>query len=142
LDKIRIDLGKFKPEDYVSFIAKGGIFLDETKQAGYKEAKVKEKIEEIGDFTFYEIVEIINRYTHLPCLAIEHILKNNELSKEDIVKQVNKNVAFLPFIIQSILANAYQYQEKTETVEEEIELAKLYPFKISIEQGKNIHRSL
>jgi len=44
----------------------------------------------------------------------------------------------LPFIIQSILANAYQYQEKTETVEEEIELAKLYPFKISIEQGKNI----
>jgi len=138
LDKIRIDLSKFKPEDYVSFVAKGGIFLDETKQAGYREAKVKERIEEIGDFTFYEIIEIINRYTHLPCLAIEHILKNNKLSKEDIIKQVKKNVAFLPFIIQSILANAYQYQEKTETVEEEVELAKLYPFKISIEQGKNI----
>lgn len=138
LDKIRIDLGKFKSEDYLSFIAKGGIFLDETKQAGYKEAKVKERIEEIGDFTFYEIAEIINRYTHLPCLAIEHILKNNKLFKEEVVRQVNKNIAFLPFIIQSILANAYQYQEKTETIEEEIELAKLYPFKISIEQGKSI----
>jgi len=138
LDKIRIDLSKFKPEDYVSFVAKGGIFLDETKQAGYREAKVKERIEEIGDFTFYEIIEIINRYTHLPCLAIEHILKNNKLSKEDIIKQVKKNVAFLPFIIQNILANAYQYQEKTETIEEELELAKLFPFKISIEQGRSI----
>jgi len=36
----------------------------------------------MGDFTFYEIIEIINRYTHLSCLAIEQILKNNELSKK------------------------------------------------------------
>jgi len=65
-------------------------------------------------------------------------LKNNELSKKDIIERVNKNPAFLLFITQNILAGAYQYQEKTETIEEELELAKLYPFKISIEQGRNI----
>lgn len=93
---------------------------------------------EKGDFTFYEIIEIINRYTHLSCLAIEQILENNELSKKDIIERVNKNPAFLLFMTQNILAGAYQYQEKTETIEEELELAELYPFKISIEQGRNI----
>lgn len=47
-------------------------------------------------------------------------------------------MAFLTFIMDSILANAYQYQEKTEIIEEEIELAKMYPFKISVEQGKRM----
>lgn len=138
LDKIKIDFKKFNPENYFSFIAEGGIFLDEAKQAGYKEARAKKAVKEMGDFTFYEIIEIINRYTHLPCLAIEQILRNNELSKENTIKKTNKNPAFLSFITQNILAGAYQYQEKTEIIEEELELAKLYPFKISIEQGRNI----
>ena len=138
LDKIQIDFKNFKPENYLSFIAEGGIFLDEVKQAGYKQARIKREVKEMGDFTFYEIIEIINRYTHLPCLAIEQILRNNGLTKEDIIKRVNKNPAFLLFITQNILAGAYQYQEKTETIEEELELAKLNSFKISIEQGRNI----
>lgn len=91
-----------------------------------------------GNPTFYEIVELINRYTHLSCLDIEEVLEKNGLSRKDLVKKVNENVALLPFIISGILANAYQYQEKTETVEEEIELTKMYPFKISVEQGRNI----
>jgi hypothetical protein len=138
LDRIKFDLRKFKPENYFSFIAEGGIFLDEAKQAGYKEARIKKEVKERGGFTFYEVIEIINRYTHLSCLAIEQILENNGLSKSDITKKVNKSPAFLLFITQNILAGAYRYQEKTETIEEELELAKLYPFKISIEQGRNI----
>jgi len=41
----------------------------------------------------------------------------------------------LPFVIGGILANAYQYQEKTETIEEEIELAKMYPFKSALSRA-------
>jgi hypothetical protein len=74
----------------------------------------------------------------LSCLAIEQILSNNELSREDIVKKVNKNPVFLLFITQNVLAGAYQYQEKTEIIEEELELAKLYPFKINVQEGRDI----
>ncbi len=137
LDKIRIDINKFKPEDYKSLVGEGGIFLT-GGQAGYRRAQATRELKENGNLTFYEIVELINRYTHLPCLAIEEVLEKNGLSKKDITEKVNENMAFLPFVINSILANAYQYQEKTETIEEEIELAKLYPFKISIEQGRSI----
>jgi len=137
LDKIKIDVSKFKPEDYKALVGEGGIFLSEG-QAGYRKAQATRELKENSNLTFYEIVELINRYTHLPCLAVEEVLEKNGLSRKKLVKKVNENVALLPFIINGILANAYQYQEKTETVEEEIELAKLYPFKISIEQGRNI----
>jgi len=43
LDKIKIDFKNFKPENYLSFIAEGGIFLDESKEAGYKEARIKKR---------------------------------------------------------------------------------------------------
>ncbi|KKR75072.1 MAG: hypothetical protein UU17_C0001G0001, partial [Candidatus Nomurabacteria bacterium GW2011_GWA1_40_8] len=33
--------------------------------------------------------------------------------------------------------SAYKYEEKTEIVEEELELTKLFPFKISVQQGRN-----
>lgn len=45
--------------------------------------------------------------------------------------------SLLGFIIEQILQNAYEYKEKIETIEEELELTKLYPFKINIEQGHN-----
>jgi len=137
LDRIKIDLGKFKPEDYMSLVGEGGIFLSEG-QAGYRRAQATRELKENGDLTFYEIVELINRYTHLPCLAVEKVLEKNGFSKNELVKKINQNNTLLPFVVSSILANAYQYQEKTETIEEEIELTKMYPFKISVEQGKNI----
>ena len=138
LDKIKIDFKNFELKNYLSFIAEGGIFLDEHKEAGYKEARIEKEVREMGDFTFYEIIEIINRYTHLSCLAIEQILENNGLSKENIVEKVNKNPALLLFIMQNVLAEAYQYQEKTETIEEELELAKISTeeFKLNIEKRK------
>ena len=137
LGKIKIDVSNFRPEEYRALVGEGGIFLSEGR-AGYRRAQATRELKENGNLTFYEIVEFINRYTHLPCLDIEEVLEKNGLPKKDIAKRVNDNIAFLPFVINNILANAYQYQEKTETVEEEIELAKLYPFKISIEQGRNI----
>ena len=137
LDKIRIDVSKFKPEEYKSLVGEGGIFLSEG-QAGYRKAQATQELKENGNLTFYEIVELINRYTHFPCLDIEEVLEKNGLSRKDITEKVNQNIALLPFIINGILANAYRYEEKTETIEEEIELAKMYPFKISVEQGRNI----
>ncbi|MCX6736517.1 MAG: DEAD/DEAH box helicase family protein [Candidatus Parcubacteria bacterium] len=138
LDKIKIDISKFKPEEYKALVGEGGIFLSEQGQAGYRKAQATRELKENGNLTFYEIIELINRYTHLPCLDIEEVLEKNNLSRKILTEKINKSMALLPFVINGILANAYQYQEKTEIIEEEIELTKMYPFKISVEQGKNI----
>lgn len=135
-DKIKIDFRKFNADKHQAFIAEGGIFLKEGV-AGYQKTQATKKLEQKGDLTFYEIVEVINRYTHLPCADVEAILENNKLSRKDIVKKVNDNIGVLSFITDSILDNAYKYEEKKEVVEEELELTKLYPFKITREKGQD-----
>lgn len=136
-ETIKIDFSKFKPEQYQAYVSEGGIFLGEEGKAGYKEAKAVRKIREQSDLTYYEIAEILNRYTHIPCLDIESILTSGGKQREEIVKMVNANPALLPFMIQEVLKNAYTYEESQQSVEEELELTKLYPFKISVQQGRN-----
>lgn len=136
-ESIKIDWKKWKPEQYQSFVSEGSISLSEDGEAVYKEARAVRKLDDTSDFTFYEIAEIINRYTHLPCLTIESIITGSGKKRDAFVEMVNENFALVPFVIQEILRSAYKYGEKTDIVEEEIELTKLFPFKISIQQGRN-----
>jgi hypothetical protein len=135
LDKININFDKFESEG--SFISDGGILLDNNGKAGYKEARLSKEFKRKDNYTFYEIIEVINRYTHIPCLTISRIFQNSSVSKKELTDKINKNIAFLQFIKYSILENAYKYEEKTEIIEEELELTKSYPFKISVAYGKN-----
>jgi len=137
LDKIKIDWSKYKPNKYVSYMSEGGIFLDTEKEAKYKQADIKKELKQKAEYTYYEIVELVNRYTHLSCLDIEKILENTGIRKDKLVKKINNDKFLLPFIINSIIDKAYEYKEKKEIIDEEIELTKNYPFKISVEQGKN-----
>jgi hypothetical protein len=136
-DSIKIDFTKFKADDYQAYVSEGGIFLGEEGKAGYQEARTTRRITAKNDLTFYEIAEIINRYTHLPCLIIGDIVSGSGKKRDEFVKAVNENVALVPFAIREILKSAYKYEERTETIEEELELTKLYPFKISIQQGRS-----
>ncbi len=136
-ESIKIDFNKFKPEQYQAYVSEGGIFLGDEGKAGYSEARAVRKIEDKSDFTFYELAEIINRYTHLPCVVIDSIISISGKKRDEFVKMANENLALIPFVIQEILKSAYKYEEKTEIVEEELELTKLFPFKISVQQGRD-----
>lgn len=136
---IKIDFKKFKADEYRVFVREGGISLSDAGGAVYKEAELREtrEISERGDYTFYELVEMVNRYTHLPCLAVSQIIGNSGKTRDEFVRDANNTPALIPFVIQEILKRAYAYEERVDTVEEILELTKLYPFKISIESGKN-----
>lgn len=82
--------------------------------------------------TFYEVLEFVNRYTHLGCLEIKRILKNNGLSAEKVAKAVSENMAVIYYLVDIVLANLYDYEHTTRVVEEVIELTKNYPFKINV----------
>jgi hypothetical protein len=136
-DDIKIDIKKYKSEKYEHFLLGSEIMIDASGKAVLKQDTIgSKKIKENNSYTYYEIVELINRYTHLPCLAIGKLSENIGLSREKLVDKVNTSVGFLPFIIQSILENVYEYSETETVLEEEIELTKEYPFKMSREEGK------
>jgi hypothetical protein len=136
VEHIVIDFKSFKPSEYQSFVSEGGIFVNEGR-AGYSEARMVRELKEEFNFTFYEIAELINRHTHLPCATIDNIIAGSGKTRDVFVKEANKTPALIPFVIQEILKGAYQYEEKTKTIEEELELTKLYPFKISVQRGQN-----
>jgi hypothetical protein len=135
--RIKVDFSKFKPSEYQAYVSEGGIFVNEGR-AGYTEARQVRKLKDENSFTFYEIAEIINRRTHLPCSTIESIVAGSGKTREEFVKDANKTPALIVFVMQEILDKAYKYDWREETIEEELELTKLYPFKISVQRGKNI----
>lgn len=135
--RLKIDFSKFKATEYQQYISEGGIYVDQTGKAGFKEARATKKIRDEEDFTFYEIVERINRHTHLSCADVDDILQKSGKDRETFTKEVNKTPALMAFVIQQVLNQVYQYEEKVEEVEETLELTKLYPFKISVKRGQN-----
>ena len=135
-EDIKIDWKSFSEEKYLPYLAEGGILLSSSQIAEYQKGLSKQKLEVKGNLTFYEIVEIINRNSLLPCLTIEQILTQG-ISKDDVVKKVNNNLSLLAFIVENVLNNAFKYEEKVTLYEEELELTKQYPFKINVAQDKN-----
>ena len=136
IDQFKIDWKNFNSSNYLPYIAESGILLNLEQKAEYTEKLAREELKIRGNFTFYGIVEIINRYTLLPCLVIEDILLRGE-TKDKVTDRINHNVSNLTFVIEQILNNAYQYEEREEITEEELELTKMYPFKINVVQNKN-----
>jgi type III restriction enzyme len=135
-DTLRIDFKRFRPDDYHSYVREGGIFINRGR-ASYQEAHLARWLNDENNRTFYEIAELINRRTHIPCSAIERIVTTSGKSRDAFVQDANKNPAIIPFVIQEILDKAYQYEWREEIIEEDLELTKLYPFKISVQPRNN-----
>jgi len=135
--KLKIDLNDAKSDKFLSYISESGITLNPDQIAEFKKSAIKKQLSVQNSLTFYEIVSLINRHTLLPCLDVEKILLNNFKDKDGITKAINDNLGLLPYIIQNVLNNAYKYEEKITVQEEELELTKQYPFKISIQENRN-----
>lgn len=135
-ENIKIVWDGFKSDKYLPYIAQSGILLTEEQKAQFTKSGARQALKVKSDFTFYEVVTLINRYTLLPCLVIEEILLAGT-TRGEIVSTINQNPARLAFVIECILAKAYTYEEKSEVIEEELELTKQYPFKISVAQNRN-----
>lgn len=136
-EAIKIDLSKYQPHLYEHYISGSELVLDTEGKASFKSnTNIGKKIKETNDFTYYEIIEIINRYTHLSCLSIQKIVENLGYSRYKLVEMVNESVGLLPYLVQNIVNNIYEYQETVRTIEEQIELTKEYPFRMSREEGR------
>ncbi len=136
INKLKIDWKIFSSENYLPYIAESGILLNAEKKAEYTKKLFREELLIRGNFTFYDIVEIVNRYTLLPCLVVEDILLQGQ-TKDEITKKINHNLGNLTFAIAQILNHAYKYEEKETIIEEELELTKQYPFKVNVQKNKN-----
>jgi len=135
--EIALDLAKAESEKYVSLVTRGGIEVEKGEGVYRAAAEMGRWLKQRSEMTFYEILELLNRRTHISCLELKQIIENNKTSAEQLVEAVNGNKAVLYYLIDALLSNIYDYEETVRMVEETIELTKNYPFKISVEKGNN-----
>lgn len=134
-DQIKIKWKEYQPDTYEGYIKTSGISL-EGEQAKYEADGTIETVKFKNLLTQYEIIDRVSRETHLSGIVVKQILQNNSASLTQFTQQVNDSPGLLFFMIQSILQQVYEYEEKTEIVEEVLELTKNYPFKINVREDK------
>lgn len=135
-ESIRVDWTAFDAVKYKPFVVEKRLYRGQQASGRLSQGKI-ESVDLKADFTFYEIVSIINSCTHLPCLQIAAFLERNSESREALVRQVNEAPAVLGFVIETLLSNVYRYEEEQVVQDEEIELTKRYPFRINVDKSRN-----
>lgn len=114
LDKI--DLGEYEP---VVTVIEGLEMLTRETREVYRVQR---------EYTVYSLVEEAARFTGLPCLEVERILRESDAGLEGVLDYVNRENALLhDVIIPKIQAALFEYEEKSGSAQEEIELARNFP---------------
>lgn len=136
-DKIKVDIKKFPEKKLIPTVQEREITLNDDGKAIYQDpVTVKSNTLEVHERTFgyYEIVAIIQRKTHLSFAEINSVFESNKVTREQLIKAVEKNYLCIYSIADQILSQAIKY-EKQETIKDEVvELTKSFPFKITVKR--------
>jgi hypothetical protein len=131
-------------EDYASsikegVITEGGILLDKDNKTAYIQTKSKKEKKWVKtSISPYHFISNLSIRTHLPCLTIKEIIDTNDLKIDD-KESLNTNNYYdiLNLISQDITNQIFDYKENRTLIEEELELTKNFPFKLSRDKGKS-----
>lgn len=134
---ITIDLKKTPPKKTIPLIQEREIVLSDKGKAVYRDPiSVKsDKIEtQERTFGYYDIVALLQQKTHLSFVAISEILEANKITRDSLVKAVEKNYFVVHGIVSQILEQAISYDQKETIQTETLELTKAFPFKINVKR--------
>ena len=136
-DKIKVDIKKVPEKKLIPLVQEREITLSDDGKAIYQDpVTVKSDALEVHERTFgyYEIVAIIQRKTHLSFAEINSVFESNKVTREQLVKAVEKNYLCIYSIADQILSQAIQYEKKETIKDEVVELTKSFPFKITVKR--------
>jgi hypothetical protein len=79
-------------------------------------------------YTVYTLVEEVARFTGLPCLEVECVLRESDAGLEGTLSYVNRENALLHDVIIPMIQSAlFEYEEESGSSEEQVELACNFP---------------
>ena len=111
----------------------------EKDKAIYTEWKIEENTTNINkDFYYYEILWLLNKYTHIDFNTLKKIFSNNKIYKSDLEKEVSKDNYKLNFIVDELIKEFYQYEIEEKFVWEDMRIIKLdvnkFNFEVSVDK--------
>ena len=88
-------------------------------------------------YTVYSLVEEVARFTGLPCLEVERILRQSDAGLEGVLDYVNRENALLhDAVIPKIQVALFEYDEESGSTQEEVELARNFPVERQISEDQ------
>jgi type III restriction enzyme len=120
-----VDLGQYEP---VVTVTEGLEMLTRETQEVYR---VRRR------YTPYSLVEEAARFTGLPCLEVERILRESDAGLEGVLDYINRENALLhDVIIPKIQKALFEYDEESGSTEEEVALARNFPVERHISEDQ------
>ncbi len=129
-------LGEYIKSSVEGIKKEGGIKLNEDSHTAFinKRKEVDIKWEE-SQQSYIHFVANLSLKTHVPCLDVEEIFKANNIDNCDCL--TNRNSTYVTnSIANDITSQLYKYEEERTIVEEELELTKNFPFKLSRDKNR------
>ncbi|TAN36368.1 hypothetical protein EPN27_01840 [Patescibacteria group bacterium] len=139
-EKIKVDLSKVPEKKLAPLIQGREVILNEAGQAVYRDPVTlssDELQEEERTFGYYDIVALIQNKTHFSYAEINKVLEANSIPREKLSKAVEKNYLTIYSIADQILFQSIRYEKKETEIEQELELTKAFPFKITVKKELN-----
>lgn len=123
-------------------IREGGVLLDRDENRAYIQTRSKgvKQVQKAQDSSVppYHFIANLSIRTHIPCLSIKEIIDINNLKMDDIESLNTKNYYdILDLISQDIINQMFEYKENKSIIEEDLELTKNFPYKISRDKDKS-----
>ncbi len=127
----KLNMTNYKPQEIYMHIKELGIAYSDK----WTEAVNKELLNRPTNY--YEILWGIYKNTHIGFPIIKQILSGLWYTKEAMEKLISEDNQKLWFIIDEICKNYYDYEEKTQTIEEELKLIKIESNSFTFEIDKD-----
>jgi len=141
-EKIVIDLKKVPEKKLIHIIQGREITLNDEGKAVYNDPVAitsEDTQEEVRVFGYYDVIALIQNKTHFSYTEINKILEANSITKEKLTKAVEKNYLAIYSIADQILSQSIKYTKEVTEIEQEVELTKAFPFKITVK--KDLHET-
>lgn len=138
VEKIKLpSISQLKAEIKMAYKTESIITVDNTTNIAKLSNKATEELD-VGyeKLPLFHIICRLSQKTHIPCILIKQILENSHYLNNEFEEIFSKQIDVQEILTAKILEASYVYKEKVETIEEEIELTKNFPFKISRDKGK------
>lgn len=88
-------------------------------------------------FGYYDVISIIQQKTHFSFTEINKVFIANNISRNQIIEEVEKNYLIIHSLADQILEQAVKYERKVTEIEQEVELTKSFPYKITVKKDKD-----
>lgn len=136
-EKIVIDFKKVPEKKLIPIIQGREITLNNEGKAVYNDpvARTSEDTqEEVRVFGYYDVIALIQNKTHFSYAEINKVLEANSITKDKLTKAVEKNYLSIYSIADQILSQSIKYTKEVTEIEQEVELTKAFPFKITVKK--------